>query len=96
MNFFKYSRRNLFALILLLLAMPSLSQSIEDPYQKIEAISQHLVGIIDAHQKDYPKNYPKNNKIILKKILLVCDYLMDISAAFRSKISTKDHNICFY
>ena len=36
--------------------MPSLSQSIEDPYQKIEAVSQQLVGIIGAHQKDYPKN----------------------------------------
>ena len=36
--------------------MPSVSQSIEDPYQKIEAVSQQLVGIIGAHQKDYPKN----------------------------------------
>ena len=55
MNFFKYSRRIFFALILLLLAMPSLSQNIEDPYQKIEAVSQQLVGIIGAHQKDIPK-----------------------------------------
>ena len=56
MNFYKYSLSNFFALILLLLAVPSLSQSIEDPYQKIEAVSERLVEIIGAHQKDYPKN----------------------------------------
>ena len=56
MNFYKYSRRNFFALILLLLATPSLSQSIEDPYQKIEVVTEQLVEIIGAHQKDYPKN----------------------------------------
>jgi phospholipid transport system substrate-binding protein len=56
MNFYKYSRRNFFSLILLLLASPSQSQSIEDPYQKIQAVSQQLIEIIGAHQKNFPKN----------------------------------------
>ena len=56
MTLYKNSLASFFALILLLLAMPSQSQTIEDPYQKIESVSQQLVEIIGAHQKEYPKN----------------------------------------
>jgi len=56
MTLYKNSLVSFFALILLLLAMPSQSQVIEDPYQKIESVSQQLVEIIAAHQKEYPKN----------------------------------------
>ena len=56
MTLHKNSLASFFALILLLLAMPSQSQTTEDPYQKIESISQQLVEIIGAHQKEYPKN----------------------------------------
>ena len=56
MNLYRNSLRSFFALILFSLAMPSISQAIEDPYQKIENISQQLVKIISAHQKDFPKN----------------------------------------
>ncbi len=56
MTLYKNSLASFFALILLLLAMPSQSQTTEDPYQKIESVSQQLVEIIGAHQKEYPKN----------------------------------------
>ncbi|MGB1290079.1 MAG: MlaC/ttg2D family ABC transporter substrate-binding protein [Porticoccaceae bacterium] len=56
MTLHKNSLASFFALILLLLAMPSQSQTTEDPYQKIESVSQQLVEIIGAHQKEYPKN----------------------------------------
>lgn len=56
MTLYKNSLASFFALILLLLAMPSQSQTTEDPYQKIESVSQRLVEIIGAHQKEYPKN----------------------------------------
>ena len=56
MTLYKNSLASFFALILLLLAMPSQSQITEDPYQKIESVSQQLVEIIGAHQKEYPKN----------------------------------------
>jgi phospholipid transport system substrate-binding protein len=56
MTLYKNSLASFFALILLLLAMPSQSQTTKDPYQKIESVSQQLVEIIGAHQKEYPKN----------------------------------------
>jgi hypothetical protein len=56
MTLYKNSLVSFFALILLLIAKPSQSQITEDPYQKIESVSQQLVEIIGEHQKEYPKN----------------------------------------
>ena len=56
MTLYKFSLPKFFALILLLLAMPCQSLTIEDPYLKIEDTSQQLIKIINAHQKGYPNN----------------------------------------
>ena len=54
--------------------MPSTSQSIEDPYKKIEDISLQLVEIIGAHQKDYPKNEKKYFAAISELLEGVVDF----------------------
>jgi phospholipid transport system substrate-binding protein len=74
MNFLKKSLRSFFALTFLILAMPSTSQSIEDPYKKIEDISLQLVEIIGAHQKDYPKNEKKYFAAISELLEGVVDF----------------------
>lgn len=38
------------------LSLSVMAEGKEDPYEKIENITQELIGIISLHQKDYPKN----------------------------------------
>ena len=38
------------------LPLSVMAEGKEDPYEKIENITQELIGIISLHQKDYPKN----------------------------------------
>lgn len=54
MKFFK----NSFGLgvLISLMLLSGMAQAAEDPYEKIEKITQQLIVIISQHQKDYPKN----------------------------------------
>ena len=40
----------------IVLPASSMAKANEDPYKKIEKITQELIGIINLYQKDYPKN----------------------------------------
>jgi len=48
----------LLGVFIALLVLPSLlmAKGFEDPYDKIDKITQELISIINQHQKDYPKN----------------------------------------
>lgn len=43
-------------IIVIVLPVAVTAKDYEGPYEKIERITQELVGIISLHQKDYPKN----------------------------------------
>ena len=44
------------SVLIYLLLLPAAAQAAEDPYEKIEKITQQLIDIISLYQKDYPKN----------------------------------------
>ena len=56
MKFLKYSFLLGAMTILIILPATFAANKAEDPYEKIEKITQELIVIISLHQKDYPKN----------------------------------------
>lgn len=44
------------SVLIYLLLLPAAAQAAEDPYEKIEKITQQLIDIISLYQKDYPEN----------------------------------------
>lgn len=56
MKFLKNSFLFSVFIIGVVLSSSVMAKASEDPYKKIEKITQELVGIISLYQKDYPKN----------------------------------------
>lgn len=56
MKFLKNSFLFVVLIAALILSSAVMAKSNQNPYEKIEKITQELIGIINLHQKDYPRN----------------------------------------
>ena len=59
MKFLKNSFLFVVLIAALILSSAVMAKSNQDPYEKIEKITQELIGIINLHQRDYPKKVLK-------------------------------------
>lgn len=82
---------------LILLPATFAANKAEDPYEKIEKITQELIGIISLHQKDYPKNEKQYFDAISDLLINTVDFnyiAIKVMGQYRANI-TKQQRLLF-
>ncbi|MDG1693930.1 MAG: ABC transporter substrate-binding protein [Porticoccaceae bacterium] len=82
---------------LILLPASFAASKAEDPYEKIEKITQELISIISLHQKDYPKNEKQYFEAISDLLINTVDFnyiAKKVMGQYRANI-TKQQRLLF-
>lgn len=90
MKFLKYSFLLGAMTALILLPAAFAANKAKDPYEKIEKITQELIGIISLHQKDYPKNERQYFEAISDLLINTVDFnyiAKKVMGQYRANIS---------
>jgi phospholipid transport system substrate-binding protein len=97
MKFLKYSFLLGAMTALILLPATFAANKAEGPYEKIEKITQELIGIISLHQKDYPKNEKQYFDAISDLLINTVDFnyiAKKVMGQYRANI-TKQQRLLF-
>ena len=97
MKFLKYSFLLGAMTALILLPATFAANKAGDPYEKIEKITQELIGIISLHQKDYPKNEKQYSDAISDLLINTVDFnyiAKKVMGQYRANI-TKQQRLLF-